>query len=895
MNPELNKNPGGPEAPGEQQHQQSVQQQQGPAEPQQPKVGTPQPSPGMASPTMVSRGPTMSPMTPQQPLQMQMAQQQNQQAMQQSQQQAPSPHQQGPPMAQISIQQPQQQHPMAPPQQQQTQQSLEQAAAVAQHQQGMQQIQLIQQPQHNQMYVQQVYNPANGQFLLQPANMGSPIQSVPNVLQLQSKNSMVPLQHNKLPAGLLPTTQVIASPGKPFQHMQFTPQIITAQGKQMLQQGQTASYPSYATIPSSSSQTLVLPMGVLAGQPNLISAAQNAQQAKQDMSKYKFQQHTAVSKAGVQQQGVMQQPHLITTQAPMINSQGQIVNPIQHYQVYNHGMPQGIWTSGNLPQNTVLQSAPVYIRSMQADGSSLFIPQNAPQQSMQQHNPAAAAAMQHGAPGNVPGTPAPPPPMQQKPMRPEVPANIQPKITQRNLLPSDIRPSVSTQTAGAQAKQQGGKIRQKMAPRVPVPGRPAKGDEFQQKMQQIVDPQQPQPQPPQHQQHQQQQIVFNNNRYIVNTLGPPTQSPMGPGMPPGVGVAPMMVATSVDPKSMPGPMAGKVMPIALPHQIPKILPPTATLVPPPMPPAPPHMMMAAPPAPMPPVLAPPPLPVVPASKEEAPTMDKETANVEPAVEQQDDKEVKDDKEMNGDVEMSEDVKDKGRLKAMVKPQPHILTHVIEGFVIQEASEPFMIARHQEQTGQISDKENHVNGSVETDQVGAAVRNNLAVCEFCHKTDVANKFKKSKRFCSTSCSKRYNVSFSKRCMGEDGASPAKKPATETDLKNPSANTATNDLMGASPAHGGADDNSVSESLIPIHAGSNPMLWSVKEVCDFVQSLPGCAEFAEDFRLQEIDGQALMLLKADHLMSAMSIRLGPALKICSKIEQLRALVPVENVAS
>jgi len=105
----------------------------------------------------------------------------------------------------------------------------------------------------------------------------------------------------------------------------------------------------------------------------------------------------------------VQQHNLITTQAPMINSQGQIVNPIQvfilssikmfcfliikialqHYQVYNPGgMHQGLWSTGNLQQNTVLQSGPVYIRSMQADGTSLFIPQNSAPQAMQQqqHN-----------------------------------------------------------------------------------------------------------------------------------------------------------------------------------------------------------------------------------------------------------------------------------------------------------------------------------------------------------------------------------------------------------------------------------------------------------------------------------------------------------------------------
>lgn len=61
--------------------------------------------------------------------------------------------------------------------------------------------------------------------------------------------------------------------------------------------------------------------------------------------------------------------------------------------------------------------------------------------------------------------------------------------------------------------------------------------------------------------------------------------------------------------------------------------------------------------------------------------------------------------------------------------------------------------------------------------------------------------------------------------------------------------------------------------------------MKDVVDFIQNLPGCREYAEDFALQEIDGQALMLLKADHLMSAMSMKLGPALKICAKIESMR----------
>lgn len=68
--------------------------------------------------------------------------------------------------------------------------------------------------------------------------------------------------------------------------------------------------------------------------------------------------------------------------------------------------------------------------------------------------------------------------------------------------------------------------------------------------------------------------------------------------------------------------------------------------------------------------------------------------------------------------------------------------------------------------------------------------------------------------------------------------------------------------------------------------------VAEVYDFVKNLPGCADYAEDFTIQEIDGQALMLLKADHLMSAMSMKLGPALKICAKIDAMRTDAQANN---
>lgn len=56
-------------------------------------------------------------------------------------------------------------------------------------------------------------------------------------------------------------------------------------------------------------------------------------------------------------------------------------------------------------------------------------------------------------------------------------------------------------------------------------------------------------------------------------------------------------------------------------------------------------------------------------------------------------------------------------------------------------------------------------------------------------------------------------------------------------------------------------------------------------DFIKSMTGCTAYAEEFRSQEIDGQALLLLKEDHLMTAMNMKLGPALKICAHINSLK----------
>ncbi|KAM9789573.1 polyhomeotic-like protein 3 [Neosynchiropus ocellatus] len=69
-----------------------------------------------------------------------------------------------------------------------------------------------------------------------------------------------------------------------------------------------------------------------------------------------------------------------------------------------------------------------------------------------------------------------------------------------------------------------------------------------------------------------------------------------------------------------------------------------------------------------------------------------------------------------------------------------------------------------------------------------------------------------------------------------------------------------------------------------AGS-PSQWNVEQVCSYINSLPGGQEVAQEFRSQEIDGQALLLLTEDHLVSSMNLKLGPALKLCAHINSLK----------
>lgn len=312
-------------------------------------------------------------------------------------------------------------------------------------------------------------------------------------------------------------------------------------------------------------------------------------------------------------------------------------------------------------------------------------------------------------------------------------------------------------------------------------------------------------------------------------------------------------------------------------------------------------------------------------------------------------------------------------QAVVKPQ--ILTHVIEGFVIQEGAQPFpshrsravlevgrssQLVGSQEKHQQVPEPEklpqqdtNTTNTTTdsEMEETFAAVSKNEGdppklKCELCGRVDFEYKFKRSKRFCSMACAKRYNVGCTKRVglfhpdrsklQKPVGAKHPRRRSRKSNLQSPStentmqmpepitpisltplttvANLKHSNSQDSSRC---SDNSSYEEPLSPMSANSSlsrqrhndrgleltdlqggdllsvthnflpsdPTKWNVEDVYEFIRSLPGCQEIAEEFRAQEIDGQALLLLKEDHLMSTMNIKLGPALKLYARISMLK----------
>jgi polyhomeotic-like protein 1 len=280
--------------------------------------------------------------------------------------------------------------------------------------------------------------------------------------------------------------------------------------------------------------------------------------------------------------------------------------------------------------------------------------------------------------------------------------------------------------------------------------------------------------------------------------------------------------------------------------------------------------------------------------------------------------------------------EKGLPKAMVKP--NVLTHVIDDFVIQEASEPFPVTRQRypERDGADeppsklkgtfrleADCKNELFFSPEKRLATEVTPSSpsptdLVPCEQCGKSEVRAKLKK-KRFCSLPCARAAKTTGSTEQQALDtSVASSDDMKTVTAAATPGLASSTSAATPTTSTTNGAKDQSdaclvngagaaaipascdgtngiagaattTARASTPLAAGEEelPVIvhWSVAEVCDFIKNLPGCSDYAEDFAIQEIDGQALLLLKENHLVNAMGMKLGPALKIVAKVDSMR----------
>lgn len=284
--------------------------------------------------------------------------------------------------------------------------------------------------------------------------------------------------------------------------------------------------------------------------------------------------------------------------------------------------------------------------------------------------------------------------------------------------------------------------------------------------------------------------------------------------------------------------------------------------------------------------------------------------------------------------------DKGGLpKAMIKP--NVLTHVIDGYVIQEAPDPFPVQRQRyperdggdeppkkrnttESNSPISPSHQHQQSALQPPQnpsqagSGGGAASDMGNCEICGKPELRSKMKR-KRFCSVDCARAakqnstdqvsspsHNGTNAQTQAAGNGLAPESvttssvNPVAPSNIKlerlesmdTTAPQSVPSGFAAATPMETGSA--TVPATAAAASAEDTPVImkWTVHEVCEFIKNLPGCSDYAEDFLIQEIDGQALLLLKENHLVNAMGMKLGPALKIVAKVQGLVASTAPEG---
>ena len=268
----------------------------------------------------------------------------------------------------------------------------------------------------------------------------------------------------------------------------------------------------------------------------------------------------------------------------------------------------------------------------------------------------------------------------------------------------------------------------------------------------------------------------------------------------------------------------------------------------------------------------------------------------------------------------------------------ILIHLIDGFEIEEADSPFPIAKGELPEGEAEDKtiETAMKRRLACGKVGVASRHGLVGTEGsttkmmgapppakiakqsaqevttistevkCEKTESPTKNRdacqnpdgpaeakptRTRQSGSGGEEEEDSISIGSKelltreeMMNEDYAS---SPRSHSPVSFPLRDVSSTDSFPSSYHQLDNVEEMVDEKpaifLCEPDVDKNIVDWSEQDVYHFISGIEGCSQYAEEFISQEIDGQALVLLNEDHLMSNLNVKLGPALKILAKIQE------------
>lgn len=150
-------------------------------------------------------------------------------------------------------------------------------------------------------------------------------------------------------------------------------------------------------------------------------------------------------------------------------------------------------------------------------------------------------------------------------------------------------------------------------------------------------------------------------------------------------------------------------------------------------------------------------------------------------------------------------------------------------------------------------------------------------------------KNSHRNISNSATKKTSTISPGASLLRDGPNIKRPKTSSSNHTQNSVRASTNNNLALQRRIEHYQNTILLEKLVPkqklVEIKSNVENWSVEDVRNFVDSIPGCAGHGELFESQQICGKSLLHLDQRDLLDVINIKLGPAVKIYHAISLLK----------